>query len=411
MNPMDANDEIASLTSSDYDLVTREYAEHCIAVPGVSAIFQFGNIGAPGLSDIDLLVVLDDDAETEGSALAPLSIRYERWERNPLFRACFIHDVYVCPRAALAHVDYLMPGNTWRLRAGDAEQPALPHAAEREMIALVHGLDFCIGRLQSLAQLDESSPWSVRSLIPQLWSLTHTQRTLVSAGAHLESSWADVIDALEMIRAVPVRTLRSRDISRLISPVREHFALAVDHFATILGVRGGLAESGPKRECSIALHPRRALYVYDSVCEAAAGAHTSATPLSSRFRFGRRAVEARWTRLNLPGLVLSHHLTYLAQEPKYERVASRIAMQGRLHAGETGNDLYRRILAHRWAAARASERLIMAGRARLSGFGIPGLPVSRLGPPAGQGTLKFRAVLSWLDWRVIPPGAIRVKAG
>src|SRR5579872_862470 len=406
MRPNEATEEIAALTIADYERVVDEYTEHCISLPGVCAIFQFGNVGAPGLSDIDLLVVLDDDARTDEPVLAALSIRHQRWQRNPLVRACFIHDVYVCPRSALANVEYLLPGNTWRLRAGAAEPPPLPSAHERQMIALVHGLDFSVARLRELAELDDLSTCSMRWLVPQLWALTHTRRTLAEAGADVEESWSDVIGALEAMRATPVTTLLSHKVFRLLPPVREHFALAIDHFASILRVRAHLAGTGPKRECSIALHPRRVLYVYDAEGQA----HTSAATLMRTFRFARRTVRSRWVQLNLPGELLSHHLTYLAGDPRYEGIAERVAARGRVRAGESGSDPYRRVLARRWSGSLASNR-ITVGRPLLSGFGVPGVPVPPFGYQAQQGTLKFRAVQSWLDWRLIPSGAIHVRAG
>ena len=404
-------DDLRPLTNADYAAVIEKYTEECRSIPGVRAIYQFGNVGAPGFSDVDLVVVLDSDAPTDNRMLSRLSIYHERWQLDPLVRACFVHDVYVCPSDAFAHVEYLVPGNAWTLRAGDAVETMLPDAGEREIIALVHGLDFCVGRLHEMAHLEDGAQHSVRWLIPQLWSLTHTHRLLTDADVQLERSWDDVIGALKTMRTTPICAIEHRDISPLVSAVRQHFAIAVDCFAATLASRADLGPEGPRRECSIAVRPRRALYVYAMADRHRKGPHTTATSLTRSFRFAHRTVHARWTRLTLPDAVLLHHLAYLVRDPSYKGIVSRIATRAKTSGGESGSKLYRSVIARRWAAARLSDQWISASRMRLSGFGIPGLPMSPAGASANDGTWKFRAVRSWLDSRLLPAGAVRVGRG
>jgi hypothetical protein len=403
-------DDLRPLSLADYEHVIEMYAAECSAIPGVCAIYQFGNVGAPGLSDIDLVVVLDDDAPLLCPDFERLSIQHERWRREPLVGACFIHDVFVCPRNAFTHIDWIIPGNKWTLRAGVETEREDPAGEEQKMIELVHGLDFCIGRLHEFATLDDGTPRSVRFLVPQLWSLTHTQRFLVNAGVELEQSWAEVARALVRMRATPIDMLRVHEVGKLVPAVLAQFVNATDHFARLLAERAMLSEHVPTRECSIALHERRVLHVYKAATEQAVRTQLSALALARRLRFAGRTVEATWSRLELPGIILAHHLTYLALDARFDRLSSRIARRGGTRSGQAGSDVYQAVIARRWEIARQTDQSLRTLSVPLSGFRVPGLPVPAATASIARGTWRFRAVKSWLDWRLLPPGVVEVGA-
>ena len=401
-------DDLRPLSLADYEHVIEMYAAECSAIPGVSAIYQFGSVGAPGLSDIDLVVVLDDDAPLLCPDFERLSIKHERWRSDPLVRACFIHDVYVCPRSAFTHIDWIIPGNRWARRAGVEVEREVPAGEEQKIIELVHGLDFCIGRLHEFATLGDGTPRSVRCLVPQLWSLIHTQRFLASAGVELEKSWDTVTRALEDMRAMPIDLLRSHEIAELVPAVLAQFVNAIDHFAGLLVERATLSEHVATRECAVALYSRRVLHVYKAATEQAVRAQLSALALARRVRFAGRTVEATWSRLELPGTVLAHHLSYLALDARFDSLSSRIARRGGTRSGQSGSDCYRQVIARRWALAQQTDQSLRTPNVRLSGFRIPGLPIPPATASSARGTWKFRAVRSWLDWRLLPGGVVEV---
>src|SRR5256885_899844 len=59
---MELRRDLLPLDRSSYDAAIGEYTSRLAAQASVRAVYRFGSIAAPGISDIDLLVVLADDA-------------------------------------------------------------------------------------------------------------------------------------------------------------------------------------------------------------------------------------------------------------------------------------------------------------------------------------------------------------
>jgi hypothetical protein len=404
--------DLLPLSFDDYESIIETYAADAIAIRGVRAVYQFGNVGVPGLSDVDLVVVLDDDEPPTADALRQLSITHDRWRAHPLIQACFVHDVYVCSRRVFADVGYLSPGNKWILRAGGEERSSLVNDEEKAVLDLVNGVDFCIGRLHELVHVKDSGIHSLRRLIPQLWSLTHTRRILAAAGASLEPTWDEVTCELEKMRATPVDNFDLADIEELVGHVLKHFARAIDHFASLLSVRANLGANLPIRECAVASHGRRALHAYQPSAADLRGTQTTAEVLGRSFPpLGSRIVKASWSRLALPAELLVHHLAYLSQDTTFSAVAANMARRAGLKPGENGSAVYRRIVAKRWELTRPNGCPTRAAGSRLTCFRIPGLPVSRYPSAGGDSTWRFRVVRSWLDWRLLPWRAVHASNG
>ena len=401
-------DDLRPLSLADYEHVIEMYAAECSAIPGVSAIYQFGSVGAPGLSDIDLMVILDEDAPLDGAELQRLSVKNERWRGEALIRDCFVHDVYVCTRRSFNHIDWLLPGNRWIQRAGVEEHREPPDGTDREIVEIVHGLDFCIERLHELVRLGDGAVRSVRWLVPQLWSLTHTRRMLTDAGAPLERSWGELVSSLEQLRATPPDHIRASDVAALIPMVRAHFESGVEHFAALLAQRAEFPFQ-PVRESAVASYATRTLHVYPA-SRSGAAPRASAVALERHFTFAGRTVAATWSRLELPAIVLAHHLAYFSLDERYATVSARLARRSGL-ADTRASAAYHRVLARRTATMRASEEALHERRGRLALPGIPGLPAPFPARARRRGTWTFRAVRSWLDWRLLPAGVVGIEGG
>jgi len=398
--------DLQPLVAEDYAEAIRQYVETCSTLPGVLAIYQFGSIRAPGLSDIDMAIVLDESASSDPSQLARLSIKHESWRDNQLIARCFVHDVYLCPSTVFSQIDWLVPDTEWVSRFGAPSPREQPSPEERDLIPLIHGLDFCIGRIQELAHLHDGPHGSMRWLILQLWSLTHTSRILLRYGCTLEETWTRVLTRLQELRAMRVATIRDAHLAELLPDVLEHFLRAVDHYATLLQARALRDHPGPAHECAVALYANRVVHRY-----AASGGNevTRLLPaaISRRMRLAGRTVDSTWSILSLPGTVLTQHLAYLARDKRHRTLAARIARRAGLTTG-INNDPYHRAIARRQALAQRSERRIRVGDVTLSGFRIPGLPAPVAGSMRAGGSWRYRAVRSWLDWTLLPRGAVGV---
>lgn len=398
--------DLHPLAAEDYVEAIHQYVDACNTVPGVRAIYQFGNIGAPGLSDIDIAIVLDESESLEPSKLARLSIKHESWRGSELIAKCFVHDVYLCPASVFAQIDWLFPQSEWVSWFGAADQREQPPPEEADVIRLIHGLDFCIGRIHELAQFHNGPHGSMRWLVLQLWSLTHTRRILLQYGCALEETWLNVETRLEELRATKVSSIREDHLAGLLPDVLEHFIKAVDHYAALIDERALRDQTGPARECTMALYANHVVHRY-----AAAGTQNAtrllSAALSRRMRLAGRTIDSTWSILSLPSTVLTHHLAYLSRDKRHQLLASRVARRASM-ATHLAPTAYCRVIERRQALAQRSERRIRVGNVTLSGFRIPGLPVPSAGSTRGDGSWRYRAVRNWLDWRALPKGVVAV---
>lgn len=391
--------DVRPLTSDDYEKVIERYLSKCANIRGVSAIYQFGSVAAPGLSDIDLMVVLGDGVR-RNEDLQPLSIAHPFWGQEPLIRDCFIHDVFVCPEAVFRDIDWIIPGNEWRHLAGAVIERRTPTDEEREVVSLVHGLDFAIGRLHELARIAHGIKCSSRWLIPQLWSVTHTYRTLANLGAPVSSGWNTLLDTLKQLRRTPPEQLTQADIADLLLPVTEHFASAIDGFADLLTHRGHVSEPRLTRPYRLASHSIRALNVYSAGPQGSA--RTSADLVERRLTLMGRTLEAAWSRVELPGAVLSHHLAYLSVGSRDPAAARRIARLAKVaHIGLV-RGVYGSVLKTRRELVDRNSQALAAREITFTRMAIPGLLTHASSSMPTNATWRQRLLMSWLDWRALP---------
>jgi hypothetical protein len=88
----------APCSKADYDQVVDRYVERARKLPGVSAVAQFGNVSAPGISDLDFVVVAEPD-------LPPESGKSLGVQQLPEFdRELMMHDPYVVPADGVRHL-------------------------------------------------------------------------------------------------------------------------------------------------------------------------------------------------------------------------------------------------------------------------------------------------------------------
>jgi hypothetical protein len=100
--PRNLSVDIQSLDKSVYYAVIDEYVNRVSRHKGVLCIGQFGTIGTPGLSDIDLLVVCEDRYYT---AITLYSQEFVR--QSALHRYLFWHDVAVVPQGVVKYLRYI----------------------------------------------------------------------------------------------------------------------------------------------------------------------------------------------------------------------------------------------------------------------------------------------------------------
>jgi len=86
-----------------YEHARKEFVDYYKGVPGVHAIYRFGSVGHPGLSDLDFIVVLDD--EYRG---AP-GIDYSISPFSNLTKYVLYHPQFFVPRSIFRYLGLLEP--------------------------------------------------------------------------------------------------------------------------------------------------------------------------------------------------------------------------------------------------------------------------------------------------------------
>ncbi len=106
-----------NLVESPHSVPLREYddelshmAEWLLQFPEVCSVYQVGSVAAPGISDLDLVVVFQDDQKF---AVQPLN------SLTPSGKYLFIHNLYGCSKNQFAQAQRFSFFGTFKLLAGE----------------------------------------------------------------------------------------------------------------------------------------------------------------------------------------------------------------------------------------------------------------------------------------------------
>lgn len=93
----------ALLPRSAYDVAREEFVSYYATAPGVQAVFRFGSVSYPGLSDLDFLVVLADDYRPT------TALRYDLAPFGEQTRYILYHPQFFLPRSLFSSLSRLVP--------------------------------------------------------------------------------------------------------------------------------------------------------------------------------------------------------------------------------------------------------------------------------------------------------------
>jgi hypothetical protein len=167
----------------------------------IEALYVFGTVAYPGLSDLDFLVVPKD------TYLAPLHLHLrDRLPRR--FDPIIEHEVFVVPQSHLRACRYVEPGpEGFRLVYGP---DALGNIAAECSLStrLCETLEFVHNKLVFLANLRRTGVLNARSCIRVFNSHRYTMQRLAGLGLMEESGYGTTFDALRTrLMAAPAADL------------------------------------------------------------------------------------------------------------------------------------------------------------------------------------------------------------
>lgn len=104
MNPAVYCDLLPGLTTAHYRQAAEDISNLLTSQPGVECVSQFGDVGYPGISDIDLIVYVSHNAPR-------LSMLFEQWrEADPIRKFMFYHSPLWIPTGFAPLLDRFHPG-------------------------------------------------------------------------------------------------------------------------------------------------------------------------------------------------------------------------------------------------------------------------------------------------------------
>lgn len=163
------------------------YIDRVSEVPGVRSILSMGSVSTPGLSDLDIICVIDDDFDPCFSSKVSI---------EGLRRDIFIHGPVVIPRRLLNDLQYVIWASNITHIWGEEELPKTFEQYSRNeqiCLAIAYLVDFSESRLVQFAFVENLKLVDKRGWMARLWSLTHTKRLCEIAGITLSKRSQEII--------------------------------------------------------------------------------------------------------------------------------------------------------------------------------------------------------------------------
>jgi len=156
--------EVISLTKY-YDQIEK-FKNRVSLIDGVLSIYLMGSINAPGLSDVDLIVVVDDDFKS--SLSGELSV-------DGLDSRIFLHGPIVMPVSLSKRLQEIVYASNLNCIYGDdcLQRWEGVDNETKKYLSVCYLIDFLESRILQNASAKDH-PWDKRSWLTRIWSTTHS---------------------------------------------------------------------------------------------------------------------------------------------------------------------------------------------------------------------------------------------
>ena len=190
---MHFTNEPAFVPYADYEQALAQYLHRVKDVPGVSSVYTMGSVGAPGLSDIDVIVVVKDDFKASLSQqLGTLKIDSR----------LFIHGPVVVPESLSDNFQSIiyatgldcLHGNDVLQRFSDVP------IDEATVLRMVYLIDFMESRQIQYATAFALGTIDQRQWMARLWSLTHSEQLFVDVDLSLSEGQEALLESIRQLR-------------------------------------------------------------------------------------------------------------------------------------------------------------------------------------------------------------------
>lgn len=190
-----------------------KYINNIKNIPGIVSIGNFGNVGAAGLSDLDFIVIVEDDFNPKHSiklSCKPgLSILDGKISTNNLKKnkdkynnQILLHGPVIVSRSQLKELNYIIYAPSIDTLYGENidEEEFLPEKQTFEYLKLMYLIDFSSARLTHFALSDTNKILHKRGWLTRTWSLTHSETLCNSIGITLSEKANSTLSDIRNIR-------------------------------------------------------------------------------------------------------------------------------------------------------------------------------------------------------------------
>ncbi len=322
--------DVRPLQAEDYEQTLARFAERVRNLRGVRAVFQFGSVSHPGVSDLDVLVVVADDVD-EWTLRGVLAAT----EGSPLARYLFTHPPLVVPESQASRVRWVHTLYGLRQVWGEPLEVPPPPEASRYWLELAEYVDFTFSVRSVLRSLEEADV-GLRGVLHLLNSCAHSLRLasrLLGRPVHLHGD--SVLAGLRQAangRPVDV-TAEARKASEAVVQELRHADRQLAEHLTATGV------VSPEPVCDCLPWADGRYYVFEF-------------PYRDGARPYRTTGSAWWRRLGVDPRVEWYPAFYLSQFCAYAESGGDLGRAHRLLFGTRAARLlrdpgYREVLHHR----------------------------------------------------------------
>jgi len=353
--------DVRRLTREDYERTRRTYLQYVASAFRPLAIYEYGRVRVSGISDLDFLIVIDEEVVNAPGRPPPLDDVGKYLVDRPV----------LIPSSLFGRLQHLIfPGDLTHLWGKEFTVDHVPH--ERHM--MVSAALLCdVGHvlLHRLAKLNARSRLMVRQVLLRLHSIAHSGQLANQAGMGTDRS----LDSfLGRVRALRERWIDDPDYRELAELLR----LASPVLESLLRRLGERARTAGWYDEQDALPGKRTVQVTPT--SFTSFGDPSEPPRSSEAAFsgpvisiGRSRFDMSLSVARLPFFAYRHFQACgIGSGPLRRAVRSRFGMD---HSGSLSGE-YRRMLEERMDLGESHWELINRARLLRHGqFPIYGLPV------------------------------------
>jgi hypothetical protein len=236
-------DDIRAIDRAEYTRVLEAYLAALRPLPGVTAVYQLGNIKVPGISDIDLIVVVDDRIQAGTNFWELL-----RSVTGPHGPYVFSHPSYVISRDIFPQLPLLFYADNlrhlWGEKLAFVSVPPEQEAFYAYMIAVESAI---VQTFPFLRSLTTGTATNLRSLLCHLNAVRHNFSTIARwVDCRDRRRWTNYLEAIDRLRTGWFALDEQHRFAQTGALTREGYAILleiVDELAEI-GIAQGFVCSG-----------------------------------------------------------------------------------------------------------------------------------------------------------------------